>query len=302
MSQKIIQQIPLDKIISGKQPRERFDEESLLGLMQTMREYGQQEPIHVLPLDGDRYSLLTGGRRVRAARKAGWTTVAAIVEEGDLSKGDILVRQIIENAQREDLTPLEKAKAIDLLMKETGWSATQTAAKLGFANGTITKLVALLSLPEPILQRLRAGELPASVAYELTQVNDAAEQAQLACRVADGELTRDGLSAAIKARKRNLHKKKNAFRRRASVKARLPGRQAVTVSAPNLGLNSFVAIMETVLTHAKAVQSEGLTLDALLQRLKDLSRAAHQSTGTPLPALPDQTEGDLVPSNMRQAV
>jgi ParB family chromosome partitioning protein len=228
--------------------------------------------------------------------------IAAIVEEADFTKSDILVRQLVENIQREDLKPLEKAKGIEQLMKESGWNATQTASKLGLANGTITKLLALLSLPEAIQQKIREGDLPATAAYELTRVNDSAEQAQLASRVADGELSRDGLSGTIKARKRNGHKMRNSFRRRSCCKARLPGRQAVTVSAPNLDLNSFVAIMETVLSHAKAVQSEGLTLDALLQRLKDLSRAAHQSTGTPLPALPDQTEGDLVPSDMRQAV
>jgi ParB family chromosome partitioning protein len=268
MSQKVIQQIQLDKIVTGKQVRERFDEESFSGLMQTMREYGQQEPIHVLPLGGEMYSLLTGGRRLRAARKAGWNTVAAIVEEGELSKGDILVRQIIENAQREDLTAWEKAKAIELLMKETGWNATQTAAKLGFANGTITKLLSLLSLPEAIQQRLRAGEIPATAAYDLSRINDAGEQDILAGRVVDGDLTRDGLSGAMKARKRNHHPRKNFCRRSSHVTAKLENRQSVTVSAPTLDLSSFVAILENLLGHAHQARTEGLTLDALLKRLK----------------------------------
>jgi ParB family chromosome partitioning protein len=298
MSQKVIQQIPLDKIISGKQIRERFDEESLKGLAQNLRENGQHEPIHVLPLAGDTYSLLTGARRLRAMRKNGAITAGAIVENGELSKSDILLRQITENVQREDLTPWEKAKAIDLLMKETGWNVSQTAAKLGFANGTITKLLSVLSLPEAIQKRIRDGEIPATAAYELTHVNDVAAQDQLASRVASGELTRDGLSGAIKSRKRSGHKKRNAFRRRSCFKLGLPGRQSVTVSAPNLDLNSFIAIVDAVLTHAKAVQSEGLALDALLQRLKDLARDA----GTPLPAVSDQTEGDLGPSEIRQAV
>jgi ParB family chromosome partitioning protein len=298
----IIQQVPLDKIITGKPVRERFDEESLKGLAQSMRESGQHEPIHVLPLDGDRYSLLTGGRRLKAARKNGSLTIAAIVEADELSKGDTLVRQITENAQREDLKIWEKAKAIDLLMKETGWNASQTAAKLGFTNGTITKLLSVLSLPEPIQKRIRDGEIPATAAYELTHVNDVAAQDQFATRIANGELTRDGLSGAIKSRKRNRRTKTNASRRRSCAKARLPGRQSVTVSATNLDLSSFVVIVETLLTHAKAAQSEGLTLDALLQRLKELSRDASQSSGAPLPALPDQTESDLGQSDIRQAV
>ncbi len=151
MFQKVIQQIPLDKIITGKQVRERFDEESLKGLGQSLRENGQHEPIHVMPLGGDMYSLIEGGRRVKALRKNGSVYADAIVEKSDLTKTDILVRQITENVQREDLTPWEKAKAIDLLMKEAGWNVSQTAAKLGFANGTITKLLSVLSLPEPAL-------------------------------------------------------------------------------------------------------------------------------------------------------
>ena len=270
MSEKIIQQIPLDKIISGKQPRERFDEESLLGLMQTMREYGQQEPIHVLPLGGDMYSLLTGGRRVRAARKAGWTAVAAIVEEGELSKADVLVRQIIENAQREDLTPWDKANAINLLIKETGWNATQTAAKLGFANSTITKLLSLLSLPAAIQERLRAGEIPATAAYDLSRINDAGEQDMLASQVANGELTRDGLSGAIKVRKRSHRKRKSS--RSASATARLEDRQSVTVSAPTLDLHSFVGILEQLLSRAQQARTDGLTLDAFLKGLKTARR------------------------------
>jgi ParB/RepB/Spo0J family partition protein len=301
MSEKVIQQIPLDKIITGKQVRERFDDESLAGLTQSMRENGLQEPIHIVSLDGERYSLLTGHRRLRAARKAGWTMISAIVEKADLSKSDILVRQLTENIQREDLTPPEKAKGIDALMKETGWNASQTAAKLGFANGTITKFLSVLTVSPAIQERIRKGEIPATAAYDLARVTNPAEQEELAQRMVNGELTRDALRGAIKSRKRNGHKK-NAFRRRSCVKARLPGRQLVTVSAPHLDLNSCVAILETLLTHAKAAQSEGLTLDALLQRLRELSRDASQSTGIPLPAHPGQTEGDLGPGDMKQAV
>jgi ParB family chromosome partitioning protein len=268
MSQKIIQQIPLDKIITGKQVRERFDEESLKGLAQSIRENGQHEPIHVVPLAGDMYSVITGGRRMRALRKNGSINVDAVVEKSELSKSEMLTRQITENTQREDLTAWEKAKAIELLMKETGWNATQTAAKLGFADSTITKLLSLLSLPAEIQERLRAGELPATAAYELTKVHDATEQDQLACQVANGELTRDGLSRAIKAQKRNHRARKNSARRSSTATARLENRQSVTVSAPALDLNSFVEILETLLGQAHLARTEGLTLEALLKRLK----------------------------------
>jgi ParB family chromosome partitioning protein len=277
MSHKIVQDIYLDKILTGKQVRDWFDEETLAGLTQSLRESGQQEPIHVLRIDGDRYSLLTGGRRLRAARKAGWTNIAAIVEEGELSKSDLLVRQIIENAQREDLTPLEKAKAIELLKRETGWNGTQIAAKLGFSNGTVTKLLALLSLPEHLQQQLRAGALPATAAYELAGVADATEQDQLAGRVARGELTRDGLTDSIKARKRSTKRNKSA-RRACHVTMKLEDRQSVVVRAPALDLNVFVTIVEKLLACAKQAQNDGLTLEALLKRLANQRAAANGST------------------------
>lgn len=270
MSKKTIQQIALDQIICGKQPREHFDEESLTGLAQTMRDIGQHEPIHVLPLGGDRYTLLTGGRRVRAARKAGWTTIDAIVEEGDLTKGDILIRQIIENAQRVDLTPLEKAKAIDLLMKETGWTATQTAAKLGFSNSTLTKLLSLTSLAEPIQQLVQSCELPATAAYELSRVSDVAQQEKLARQVASGELTRDGLSGAIKARKHSRGRGPSAGAIR--VTAKLSGKRSITVSGAALTMESYVAALEELLVRARAAQTEGLELVTFCGKMRDESR------------------------------
>jgi ParB family chromosome partitioning protein len=284
MSQRVVQQIALDRIIRGKQVREHFDDESLSGLTQSMRENGLHEPIHVLSLDGERYSLLTGGRRVCAARKAGWTTIAAIVEKADLSKSDILVRQLIENVQREDLKPLEKAKAIDLLMKESGWNASQTATKLGLANGTVTKLLALLSLPEQIQEKIRAGELPATAAYELTHVNGAAEREELASRVANGELTRDELSGSIKSQKRKSTNRKAARRRKVQVTATLKDRQSVTVCAPNLDLGILIGILENLLGLARQAQSDQLVLTQFLKRLKvDRAKAASEPAA-PMPA------------------
>jgi hypothetical protein len=163
-------------------------------------------------------------------------------------------------------------------MKETGWSGLQTAAKLGFTNGTVTKLLALLSLSEPIQHRIRSGELPATAAYELSKVSDSAEREQLASMVADGELTRDGLTGTIKSRKRNRPGKRKSSLRAISVTVKLEGRQSVTVIAPALDLNSFVAIIENLLGHSHQARIEGLTLDALLKRLKDKAHSVPPAT------------------------
>ena len=155
-------------------------------------------------------------------------------------------------------------------MKETGWTATQTAAKLGLANGTVTKLLSLLSLPQPIQQRLRAGELPATAAYELTRVSDTAEQDQLACRVASGELTRDGLSGAIKARKRSNGDSPSTPPIR--VTAKLSGGRSITVSGAALTMESYVAALEELLARARQARTKGLALDTFCAVMRDESR------------------------------
>lgn len=265
MEQQTIQQIPLDKIIGREQVRKRFDERALTGLSQSMRESGLHEPIHVLRLGGDKYSLLTGGRRVRAARKAGWTTIAAIVEDGELSDGDVWVRQIVENVQREDLTPTEKAKGIEGLMKATGANAAQTASKLGLTNGTVSKLLSILTLSEELQRQIDAGELPVSAAYELTKLDDPEAQKKLASEAASGKLTRDGVSVAVKAKKRRPSRARKP--RPIRVTAKLENRETVSVGADSLDLDSFVLILEKLLAHAVQARADGLTLESLIKHL-----------------------------------
>jgi ParB family chromosome partitioning protein len=267
MSTEQIQYPALEQITTAPQIRKRFDPEIVAAMSRSLRELGQLQPIRVRRL-GDKFVIVDGELRYRAAKMAGFSTMAVIIEEKELCEGEVIHRQLVSNCHRANLNDVEKAKAIELLMKETGWNATQTAAKLGFANSTITKLLSLLLLPEPIQQRIRACELPATAGYDLSRISDAGEQEALAGRVIDGELTRDGLSGAIKVRKRNHHARKNSARRCSRITAKLENRQSVTVSAPALDLSSFVAILETLLGHAHEALTEGLTLDGLLKRLK----------------------------------
>jgi len=264
MSEQTIQLIPLDRIIGREQVRKHFDEESLNGLTQSMRESGLHEPVHLLHLGDDKYSLLTGGRRMRAARKAGWTTIPAIIEDGELTNSEVLVRQIVENVQREDLTPLEKARAIDALIKETGGNATQVASKLGLGASTVSKLLSLLSLPEELQKRVDSGELPATTAYQLTKLDDPEAQKRLANQAVKGELTRDNVVTEVKQRNQKQRSRKA---RPVRVTARLEKRESVSVAADGLNLNSFVSILERLLSLAQKARSDGLTLQALLKRL-----------------------------------
>ena len=278
MLQHTIRQIPLDSIICGDQVRKRFDAESLAALAQSIGTLGQQEPVHLVAVDDGKYRVLTGERRVRAARQSGQTTIFGIVEQAGMSEGDILLRQLTENMQRADLAPTEKAKGIDALMKETGWNASEAAAKLGLTNGTVSKLLSLRSLPEELQMRIDAGELPATTAYQLSKLDDPEAQRKLAGQVVSGELTRDKVIGAVKAKKQQRRRARKPHPIR--VTAKLENRETVSVAAESLDLNSFVSILEKLLTHAQQARTDGLTLEALLKRLasgQSATAAANQA-------------------------
>jgi ParB family transcriptional regulator, chromosome partitioning protein len=271
MPEEQIQYLPLDRITVAPQVRGHFDEESLAGLAQSLRELGQQVPIRVRRA-GDKLIIVDGERRHRAAKKAGLPTLAVIIEEKELCQAEILHRSLVLNCQREDLTALEKARAICQLLKETGWTATQAAAKLGFSSATVSRLLSLLSLPENIQAQISAGELPMSSAAEIARIEDAGKQTEMAGQVADGKLTRDALSGTLRAQR-------NAGRSAAEtvapnrVTALLGAGRSVTLSGPGLSLESLIVWLEELLARARKVRPQGLELKTFIKMLKDQSKA-----------------------------
>jgi len=241
MPERIIQDIPIDLIEAGPQVRESFDEQSLLGLGMTMKVAGVHQPITVRPLD-DRYRIITGERRWRAAKLAGLTTIPAMIIEGELSEAEIIELQLIENCH-EDLNPVEKAKAYDRLMKASSRPATQIALRLGISPGTVSKVTALLVLAPDILEHVQAGRIPYSSAYELAKVGDVTEQRRLAQAVLEGRLTRDRLVAETKAAKAGRPAPRASKRQRIArerVVIKLGEGRSVTVAAPTLTVDAVV--------------------------------------------------------------
>lgn len=261
-----IQYIPLDKIEVEPQVRKSFDEESLESLVASLKAVGQLQPIRVRKV-ADKFRVVCGERRTRAARLAGLTTLAAIIEGRDLSEGEVLQRQIIENCQRENLCPIEKARGITRLMEVTGWKIGEAAAKLGMSAGMATKLLGVLKLAEPIQQQVASGAIAVSAAYELSRVDDAAVQSELAGELAAGRLTRDGLTGAIKARSNPNKPSKSELTTR--VTALLSGGRTVTVTGPSLNLEGFIELVEELLTKARKVRPQGVELGTFAKMLRD---------------------------------
>ena len=266
MSQRTFQpEVPIGSIICLPQAREHFDEDAQAGLETTVRERGIEVPILLRRCDGKLY-LWDGARRLRAAKAAGLLSVPAIIEDAPVRDVDVVLTQVLLNCQREDLTPLEKAKAIEGAMKHSGASATQIAAKLGLSNATVTRLLALLKLPESIQQHVARGEIALSTAYEISRNPDPAKQLELAAQAAGGQLTRDAVSGPRKsAKKRKLQNAQGPSR----MTVQLGGGKSVTVIVGGLTLESFIETLEQVISRARQARTKGFSLDTFRKILSD---------------------------------
>ncbi|BBZ11417.1 putative chromosome-partitioning protein ParB [Mycobacterium branderi] len=169
-----------------RQPRQVFDDESMAELVHSIREFGLMQPIVVRALsasqDGQRYQLVMGERRWRAAQQAGMTAIPAIVREtGD----DNLLRDaLLENIHRVQLNPLEEAAAYQQLLDEFGVTHDELAARIGRSRPLITNMIRLLRLPIAVQRRVAAGVLSAGHARALLSLEGGPEaQEELAARI-----------------------------------------------------------------------------------------------------------------------
>ena len=158
-------QVDIDKISpSPFQPRRAFDEIKLQELAVSIRNQGIIQPLVVRP-KGERFELIAGERRWRAAMKAGLSTVPVVVRQA--SDRDALQLALIENLQREDLNPIEEATGYRRLQDEFTWSQEEVAEKVGKSRPAVTNALRLLSLPSEVQQEVASGNLPAGQARAL---------------------------------------------------------------------------------------------------------------------------------------
>ena len=159
------------------QARKRFDEEALEELAGSIKEYGLIQPIVVTKKD-DYYSIVAGERRWRASKIAGLTEIPAIIREDD-EKANAEI-SLIENMQREDLNPIEKATGIKTLMDNYGMSQEEVAKKLGKARSTIANWARVLNLDPRVLDMVREGKITEGHCKALLAITDPDKQYQAA--------------------------------------------------------------------------------------------------------------------------
>ncbi|CCW33908.1 chromosome segregation DNA-binding protein [Chthonomonas calidirosea] len=180
-----IRAIPIDHILADTaQPRKYHDEESLQGLADSIRQHGLLNPITVTPIPGSpHYRIVTGERRWRAAKLARLDALPCVVRE--ITDEERLTEQLIENLQREDLQPLEKARAIQQIKETLNLTTREVAQRLGLSERSVNYLLDLLTLPEEIGEavvsspnRPSAGQITEKHARYLKQLNSYPELQQ----------------------------------------------------------------------------------------------------------------------------
>jgi ParB family chromosome partitioning protein len=196
-------EIPLEKIDRDpNQPREEFDDESLHRLAASLRAKGQLQPIRVRWEEGQGvYLIVCGERRWRAARMAGLATLSAVVMEGAIDAGELLAVQLVENCLREDLRPIEQARAFRALLDRNGWSVRRLADELAMDHSNVVRSLALLDLPPAVQGHVEQGALSPTTAYEISKVDDPAVQEEIGVRAAVEGLTGAAVKEQIRARR-----------------------------------------------------------------------------------------------------
>lgn len=174
-----LREIPVELIRPNPdQPRKSFDADALERLAASVAEAGVIQPLVVQPLRDGRYGLIAGERRWRAAQQAGLDAVPAVLRTED--EGRRLQTALIENMAREDLNPLEEARACAALVEELALSKEEVARRLGRSRSAISNLIRLLDLPDQVLDLLATGELSEGHGRALLAAGSQAERRRLA--------------------------------------------------------------------------------------------------------------------------
>lgn len=170
-----------------QQPRKEFDEQALSELAESISQHGLLQPLLVRPLTLGGYQIVAGERRYRASRMAGLTEVPVIIRE--LSDTETMEIALIENLQREDLTPVEEALGYKALIDEHNFSQDEVAKSVGKSRPAITNSLRLLKLPESVMEYLKEGKISAGHARALLMLEDESLMIELAEEIVSKDLS-----------------------------------------------------------------------------------------------------------------
>lgn len=268
--------VPIDAIIVKPQIREVVHDADLTALAESIRQHGVLVPLLGHLEDGE-IVLDDGHRRLAAALIAGCPHVPIVVCDRAPSPSGRTTLQLLANAHRADLKVTEQARAIDQLMRQTGWPAAEVSARLGSPSpASISKLLTLLVLPRGVQDAIDAGRLPMSSAYAIATVADPAERDRLVGEVLGGRLTRDRLVKEVTGINRGGKQAgpKRPRARRERVVIPLGEGRSVAISAPALTVEEVANWLAKLAAKLRKAGEQGSTLAEAVQLVSVRGRGA----------------------------
>src|SRR4030042_2160538 len=205
-----IVELPLDKIIPNKnQPRNRFNDESLAELAESIKEFGVIQPIVVRMLDGEeKYEIVTGERRYRATKKIGINTIPSIVVT-DVDDMSSLEMALIENLHRDDLSPMEKAHTFKQLINEFKITHEQLSKRIGKSRVSITNSLRLLSLPVEVQKLINEERISEGHARSILAIDGEEGRIKIANLIVKDDLSVRDVERIAGKRRENARDKKS---------------------------------------------------------------------------------------------
>lgn len=192
-----VTEIDVFKIIPNpNQPRKHFDEEALQELASSIKLHGVIQPLVVNKSDNDQYLIIAGERRWRASKMAGLEKVPVVVK--NYTEKQVQEISIIENLQREDLNPIEAARAIKQLMDEYHLTQEVVSDRIGKSRSSVANTLRLLTLYPDVIKMIEDGKLSSGHARSLVVVDDTTQQIKLAKQASDGKMSVRELEKAVK--------------------------------------------------------------------------------------------------------
>jgi ParB family transcriptional regulator, chromosome partitioning protein len=244
-------QVPVGELmVDPNQPRRVWVQSELDRLAASIAARGILQPLRVMR-DTERkgWRIVTGESRWRAAKQAGLATVPCLPVEGELSETDMLADQIVENHCRNDLRPLDLARAMGKLKKLKSCTSQHLAAELGISGASVTRAEALLTLPDDVQAMVDDGRLAESAAYELSRLKDADAMRALAYQIVASRFTRDQVTEAVRLKVG----KKNVTPRAGKVSGKLEG-VSFSFSAGELTPETLLKAVEQIRSRIKEWQ------------------------------------------------
>ena len=205
-------ELPINEIIPNRdQPRKTFDEAALEELAESIKQHGVLQPLLVRPIPSGGYQLVAGERRWRACRMAGLNKVPVVIKE--LTDTETMEIAIIENLQREDLSPIEEAEGLQALIDKCGYTQEEVAASVGKSRPAIANSLRLLRLPQEVRDMTKNGEISAGHARALLAFDNDAMMLEAAKNIVSKKMTVRDVERLAKIKETNAPRRRRTRRR-----------------------------------------------------------------------------------------